>query len=802
MIKNYIKIAWRNLLKNKGYSSINILGLAIGLACCLLVVLYVQDELSFDHYHANKDRIYRVVHDWKEKNGTETHQVWGNAPVGDALKADFPEIEKVVQFSGQISILLKQGDKAFQEENIFCMDSTAFDVFSWQFIAGNPKTALTAPYSIVLTEKLAKKYFGNSNPIGQTIEGGVTGGRAAPGIYTVTAVIEDLPSNSHFTFDALLSMSSFRQSWSEVFEMWGYVDFYTYLLLPENYDISKLEKQVPNFIARHDASEEGKYSIHFEPMLGAYLNSKADRQPGPVGNMQNIYIFAVIGVFILCIACVNFMNLATSRSMERAKEVGVRKVVGASKKDLIVQFMSESILLVLFASLLAVVLVLCLFPFMSIFAGKQFTISSLFNSTILLLFVSIVLTTALVAASYPAFVLASFKPVKVFKGSSASSSAGGVWLRKGLVVFQFSLSIALIAGTYVVFSQLGHLQHKDLGFEKTQMLVVDFNYDDQVLQNLEAIKHTFAQQKDVLSVSSSRSIPGSYFPNAGTGIELSDGEMKVLNQAIFEVDVDFIPNYEIQMAAGRAYSREFPVDTIHSLIVNEAAAKLWGYSDPEQIIGKRFAQWGREGQVIGVVKDFNYLSLHQKIEPLTLRLEPRSSKFITLKIRNAGDPNTLAKLADIWTSVAPHRPFLYSFLDDSFNRQYEADYRFRRLFTAFSGLALFIASLGLLGLATYTAQQRTKEIGVRKVLGASTFNIVRLLSVDFLQLVTISIFIAGPFAWWAMNKWLEDFAYRIEIQWWMFAFAGLAALILAILTVSGQAIRAAIANPVKSLRNE
>ncbi|WP_166335360.1 ABC transporter permease [Sphingobacterium chungjuense] len=801
MIKNYIKIAWRNLLKNKGYSSINILGLAIGLACCLLVVLYIQDELSFDHYHTNKDRIYRVVHDWKEKNGTETHQIWGNAPVGAALKADFPEIEKVVQFSGQISILLKQGDKAFQEENIFCMDSTAFDVFSWQFIAGDPKTALTAPYSIVLTEKLAKKYFGDSNPIGQTVEGGVTGGRAAPGIYTVTAVIEDLPSNSHFTFDALLSMSSFRQSWSEVFEAWGYVDFYTYLLLPENYDISKLEKQVPDFIARHDASEEGKYSIHFEPMLGAYLNSKADRQPGPVGNMQNIYIFAVIGVFILCIACVNFMNLATSRSMERAKEVGVRKVVGASKKDLIIQFMSESILLVLFASVLGVVLVLCLFPFMEMFAGKQFMISTLFNSTILLLFVGIVLTTALVAASYPAFVLANFKPVKVFKGSSNATSES-VWLRKGLVVFQFSLSIALIAGTYIVFSQLGHLQKKDLGFEKTQMLNVDFNYDNQVLQNLEAIKHTFAQQKDVLSVSSSRSIPGSYFPDAGTQIELPDGEMKVFIQAIFEVDVDFIPNYEIEMAAGRAYSREFPVDTIHSLVVNEAAAKLWGYSDPEQIIGKRFAQWGREGQVIGVVKDFNYLSLHQKVEPLTLRLEPRSSKFITLKIQDAGNPETLEKLADIWTSVAPHRPFLYSFLDDSFNRQYEADYRFRRLFSAFSGLALFIASLGLLGLATYTAQQRTKEIGVRKVLGASTFNIVRLLSVDFLQLVTISIFIAGPFAWWAMNKWLEDFAYRIEIQWWMFAIAGLVAVIVALVTVSYQAIRAALANPVNSLRDE
>ncbi|TDS15950.1 ABC transporter permease [Sphingobacterium paludis] len=801
MLKNYIKIAWRNLLKNKGYSSINILGLAIGLACCLLIVLYIQDELSFDHYHEKKDRIYRVVHDWKEKNGMETHQIWGNAPVGAALKADFPEVQKVVQFSGQISILLKHGEKAFQEERIFCMDSTAFDVFSWKFIAGNPQTALTAPYSIVLTETMAKKYFGDSNPIGQTLEGGVTGGRAAPGIYTVTAVIDDLPSNSHFSFDALLSMSSFRQSWSEVFDQWGYVDFYTYLLLPEDYDITKLETQVPDFITRHQASQEGKYSIHFEPLLGAYLNSKADRQPGPVGSMQNIYIFSIIGVFILCIACVNFMNLATSRSLERAKEVGVRKVVGANRKNLIVQFMSESLMLVFFASLLALALVVCLLPFVELFAGKRFTFASLFNPVTFSLFIGIVLTTSLLAASYPAFVLANFKPVKVFKGAS-HSAAGGAWLRKGLVVFQFGLSIALIAGTFIVFSQLRHLQQTDLGFEKTQMLVVDFNYDDQVLQNLEAIKQTLAQQKDVLSVSASRSIPGSYFPNAGTQVELPDGEMKVLNQAIFEVDVDFISNFGVQMAAGRPYSRDFPADTIHSLVINEAAAKIWGYSDPEKIIGKRFAQWGREGQVIGVVKDFNYLSLHQKVEPLTLRLEPLSSKFITLKIRNAGTLETVAELADIWKKAAPHRPFLYSFLDESFNRQYEADYRFRRLFSAFSGLALFIASLGLLGLATYTAQQRTKEIGIRKVLGASTFSIVKLLSVDFLRLVTMAIFIAVPLAWWAMNLWLNDFAYHITIQWWIFAMAGAAALFIAIFTVSGQAIRASLANPVDSLRDE
>lgn len=801
MLKNYVKIAWRNLLKNKGYSAINILGLAIGLACCLLIVLYIQDELSFDQYHTHKNRIYRVVHDWKEYGEPQSHQIWGNAPVGPALKADFPEVQEIVQFSGQVSILLKRGENTFQEEHIFYMDSTAFQVFSWKLIAGDPQTALNAPYTAVLTKSMAKKYFGDANPIGQTIEGGVTGGRAAAGVYTVTGVMEDVPSNSHFTFDALFSMSSFRKSWAEVFEQWGYVDFYTYLLLPENYDITKLEQQVPAFLNRHEATSEGKYSIHFEPLLDAYLNSPAGRQPGTVGSMQNIYIFSIIGIFILCIACVNFMNLATSRSLERAKEVGVRKVAGASRKNLIMQFMGESFLLVFFATLLGMALVICLSPFIEIFTGKHLTLVSLFNPHTLAFFTCIVLLTALIAASYPAFVLANFKPVKVFKGT-ASSKTGGTTLRKGLVVFQFGLSIALIAGTYIVFSQLKHLQQTDLGFEKTQMLLIDFNYDGQVLQNIEAVKQALAAQKDVVSVSASRSVPGVYFPNAGTQVESPDGTMRLLIQAIFEVDVDFIANFGIQMAAGRPYSRDFQADTLHSLVINEAAAKLWGYPDPEKIIGKRFAQWGREGQVIGVVKDFNYQSLHQKIEPLTLRLEPLSSKYITLKIKNANLSETIANLTSIWARVAPHRPFLYSFLDDSFNRQYEADYRFRTLFSAFSGLALFIACLGLLGLATYTAQQRTKEIGIRKVLGASTLSIVRLLSLDFLRLVIIAIVIAIPAAWWAMNQWLNDFAYHISIQWWMFAIAGGTCLIIALLTVSGQAIRASMANPVNSLRNE
>ena len=806
MIKNYIKIAWRNISKNKGYSTINIIGLAIGLACCLLIAIYVQNELSYDKYHVNKDRIYRIVHDYKDISSTEQHQIWGNGPIGEAIKADFPEIEKVVQFSGQTSILLKQGDKRFQEENVFFMDSTAFDVFSWKVLAGDPHTALKNAYSVVLTESTAKKYFGDQNPIGKTLEGGLAAGRADAGLYTVTAVMADVPANSHFTFDALLSMSTFRNARPDVFnkEGWDYVDFYTYFLASKDFDPVKFDQKIPEFLKRNLPTNENpnaKYNFHIEPLLQAYMHSSADRQPGTNGSYQNLYIFSIIGGFILLIACVNFMNLATSRSMERAKEVGVRKTIGASKSNLIFQFMSESLVLVFVSSILAILLVMAFLPFLETFSGKHLNYSSLKDGTTWAIFLFTTIFTGLLAASYPALILANFNPITVLKGSY-SNSKGGTLLRRVLVVFQFCLSIALIAGTVVVFSQLDQLQHRDLGFQKDQRLVIDYNFDDKVNNNLEAIKSTLAKDKDVLSVTASRTVPGTFFPNAGTEIMSANGTMSQFAPFLYEVDVDFIPNIGLQMAAGRAYSRDFPADTAHSLVINESAAKQWGYSNPQDIIGKQFRQWGREGTVIGVVKDFNYLSLHRKIEPLALRLEPSSSRYLTLNIQHVNQPETVARIGKLWNELVPNRPFLYSFLDDNFNRQYEADFNFRRLFTAFSGLALFIACLGLLGLVTYTAQQRTKEIGVRKVLGASIYNLILLLSSDFIKLLAVALLIATPLSWMAMKKWLDNFAYHIEPQWWMFVFAGFATITIALVTVSFQTLKAAKANPVDSLRDE
>lgn len=799
MFKNYIKIAWRTLWKNKGYSAINIGGLAIGLTCFLLIAMFIKNELSYDSYHEKGDNIYRIVHHGSEDN-LEDRWVWGNAPVGPALKADFSEVVEKVQFSGRSDILLEYNKRSFQEGQTFYVDETVFNVFSWPLLAGNPKTALEAPYSIVLTQSTANKYFGTEDPIGKTING--AGGRANDGIYTVTGVMKDVPSNSHFSFDALMSMSSFYQTRPEIFEAWGYVDFYTYFLVADNFDQQAFQAKMPEFLKRNRPEENAEYyyDLSFEPLKDTYLNSEAARQPGITGSLSNIYIFAIIGLFILIIACINFMNLATARSLERAKEVGVRKVIGADKKGLRVQFLSESMLMVFMASLIGLILVMICLPGMREITGKQFLHDEVFNEFNLLLYFGTALIVGLLSGSYPAFVLSSFKPSSVLKGVFRTSQKGNN-LRKGLVVFQFSLSIALIASTVIVYFQLGFMLDKNLGFDREQQLVIDFNWDGEVIDNMETIKSEFVSLPEVVSVAGSRTVPGSHFPAAGTEIETFEGNMEHFEPFLYEIDFDFIPHYDIEVVAGRSYSRDFVTDSIGAMMINESAAKSFGYANPAEIIGKRFEQWGREGTIVGVVKDFNYLSLHQKVAPLTLRYS-QYGKYLSLKVKSVNMQQAITNIERKWTELAPHRPFLYSFLDESFNTQYEADFKFKSLFSIFSFLAILIACLGLLGLATYSAVQRTKEIGVRKVLGAEVSSIVTLLSKDFMKLVFVAILIATPFSWYAMNMWLNAYAYQIEISWWIFALSGGIALAIAIATVSFHAIKAARQNPIKSLRTE
>ncbi|HEX6430509.1 MAG TPA: ABC transporter permease, partial [Niastella sp.] len=680
MLRHFFQIAWRNLLKRKFYSLINVAGLAIGMACCVLITLYLRHELSYDQYHTKSDRIYRVTQTFRnvEEGATiplptpKEFQVWGCAPVGPALQTDFPEIEKVVQFMSPSSLLLQQGEKRFQQDNLLFIDSTAFDVFSWKMLYGDPHTALTAPFSIVLTKSVAQKFFGNENPVGKPLR------YDNQGNLTVTGVMEDVPPNSQFTFNGLISMTTMRKFRPEMFGWWGYVDFYTYLLLKENTGIQSIASKAPAFVKRRNGEDKG-YVISFEKMTDAYLHSVASRQPGPTGSLLNVYLFSCIAVFILLIACINFMNLSTARSLERAKEVGVRKVLGVRPSSLRWQFLFESVLLTLAAAVIALVLARPGIALIGKLSGKSISYENFFTPMLFVYMAVFAVIVGIVAGIYPAWVLSGFRAITVLKGKF-SRSGEGVSFRKVLVVFQFTLSIALIAGTIIVYTQLKYLNNQDLGFQKEQMLILDFEGDQKVRQNIETIKKAIADQPGVISVAASRAVPGEFLPNAGTNIQTPDGQMGSRGPLIYEIDFDFIPVYNIQLVAGRNYSRSFTTDSAQGMVINEAAARLYGYTNPADAVGRKFDQWGRHGTVIGVVKDFNFRSLHQAVEPLTLRYGyPDDLNRISVSIKGDNISATLAHLRKTWDRLVPQRPMLYHFLDESFNGQYQADQHFGQL---------------------------------------------------------------------------------------------------------------------------
>lgn len=802
MLKNNFKIAWRHITKKKLYSFINITGLGVGMASCMLIMLFVKFELSYDQYNENLGEIYRVLHAYKqldEKNietKPEEFQVWGNAPIADAMKKDWPEVKSTTRFTSPVNYLMQYGDKIFQEDNVIFIDSNAFEMFSWKMLEGNPETALEKPNSLVLTQTIARKYFGDENPVGKSM---MMDGRTP---YQVTGLMEDVPANSHFTFEVLIPMSTFRNFRPGIFESWGYVDFYTYFTLHNNAFIASLEEKAPAFAQQYTSDwENSVYDISFEPLEGAYLHSVAARQPGETGSLTNLYIFISVAVFILLIACINFINLSTSRSLERAKEVGIRKVVGARRHALITQFLSEFVLLSLFAAVLAGTLVVLLSPVLQELSGKPIYYQELLNWEMLPLILGMVILIGFLAGTYPALLLSRFQPSKVLKGAF-KTSASGVSLRKGLVIFQFSLSIALMVGTAIVYSQLQFLQHHEKGFDEEQMMIVDFGWDGQVQQQRKAIQNELLNHPNVVSVAASRAVPGNFLPNAGTTIENPAGEMESHGPFIYEIDDDFIQNYKMEVVAGRPFSKDFPVDTAQSLIVNETAVKSWGYENPEDMIGKKFDQWGKQGTVVGVVKDFNFQSLKVDVEPLTLRYDPRSLRKFSIRVKPENISATIADIEKTWKELVPHYPFNYTFLDQKFNEHYNSDARFGKIFGVFAGVAILIACLGLFGLTAYTTSQRTKEIGIRKVLGASVSSIVTLLSTGFLKLFIVALIIAIPTSWYVMTQWLESFAYQVGMNFYVFAVSGLIALVIALGTISWQSLKAAVANPVKSLRSE
>jgi putative ABC transport system permease protein len=793
MLKNYLKITYRNLWRHKGFSFINIMGLAVSMAACFLIFSYVRFELSYDQFNEKADRIYRIVTDIR----TPTETLHPNGPswaVPPNLKDEFPEIESFVRLN-YASLLVKKGNIQFQEDKTLMADSSFFSIFDLKLLSGNPKTALSKPFSMVLSESAAKKYFGTANPIGQTLS--VTENSFQ---LTVTGVMQDIPQNSTVQADMIFSMSTLTQELNKGLDnAWGSYGITAYLLLKSGTNATALQAKFPAFLEKRNGEEIRKMQMFptliLEPLRDIYLYSTRDGSK--TAQINNVYIFTLVAIFILLIACINFINLTTARSVDRAKEVGIRKVVGAGKQQIARQFLGESILLCLIAFVLSIILIASFIPAFNQLSGKIISMgffsdwknpASLFIAAIVIGFL---------AGIYPSFVLSSFQPVMVLKGRFATGTKG-LLLRRGLVIFQFTISIALIIGTIVIYTQMQFMRNKNLGFNKEQMLVID-SYGDKARQALIDYLKTIPQVK---SVAQSSSVPGGGNPGAYSEIENSKGELQIANLDLYFVDFNYIPHYNIKLVAGRAFSKDFGTDTTQAMLINETALKLFGYSSPEQAIGKRFKQWGREGQIIGVMKDFHFQSLQQAIKPLTMRIENNQINLLSVNLSGQNIPATIAGIEQKWKELIPGRPMSYYFLDEFYDRQYRNEQRFEKLFLDFAILAIFISCLGLLGLASYSTMQRTKEIGIRKVLGASVSNIVNLLSVDFLKLVLLSFVIAIPIAGLFMHNWLADFAYRTSLHWWIFLLAGILAIAIALFTVSFQAVKAAITNPIKSLRSE
>lgn len=794
MLRNYLKTTLRGLMRRPTFSLINIFGLALGLTACLLIARYVQHEWSYDRFHTHADRIVRL--NTHTDLGAEHEASSSLALYGPMMQAAIPEIMDVVRLQNA-TFSIVQDDRRFEDIPTLFSDSTVFDVFSFELQRGDPATALNNPFSLVLTQEAAQRHFGDTDPIGQTLN--VNGEVDA----TVTGVLTPIPAASHLEFDMLVSMSTSRLLNAWLFSNWYTTQFHTYLLLSENQDLStlvtKLNSVVQQRAAPHLLNRYPNYHLAVEPLLDIYLFSDKTAQIGPTGNRTYLYLFGVIGVFVLLIACINFMNLSTARSAERGKEVGVRKMVGAQRRQLGWQFLSESLLLSLLAIGAAAFLFQVALPFLSSFTGKELTLTTsdyLYGFGFL---AGMGVLVGVLSGSYPAFFLSSFSPISVLKGQ-LESSLRGAGLRKVLVVFQFGISIGLIAATLIVFAQLRFLENQPLGFEKEQLLLIDFPGNAVGAQSSEAAKAAFLQHPAVQQATASLTSPmGEGFGRWNITLENVNGEMQEASIPNYPIDFDFLDTYGIGIVAGRSLSEDFQTDATDAIIVNEAAVTHFGYANADDIIGKRFETWPRGGTVVGVINDFNFQSLHEAIAPMTMRYLPTHYGLLTLRLNTANLGETMTGLEGIWTRVKPDFPFTYRFLDDAFAAQYERDRALGNLFTVFAGLAIFIAALGLFGLATFTIQKRTKEIGIRKALGASSANITMLLSKDFVKLVLFSFIVGAPLAYFGMQNWLETFAYHISVSPFLLALAGGIAVIIAIATVSAQSLQAASANPVDAL---
>ncbi len=807
MFKNYLKTAYRNLVKNKFYTAINIVGLAVGIATCLLILLYVLDEMSYDRYNTNASRIYRVNNEVKFG---DNHIDLAVAPalLGATMVKEFPQVEQYTRIQWHGSLLIKKGNENLREDRVAYGDSTLFDVFTLPMISGDPKTALREPHSLVITETIAKKYFNTVDVVGKEmiINDSVN--------YKITGVIKNIPSQSHFNFDIFVATAENPASRDD---NWLSENWNTYILVKKNTNLNKLNSDLNKMMDRYVGPElqgvtnmtldqfkksGGYVRASLTPLTDIHLKSNKTAELDGNGNIQFVYIFSAIALFILLIACVNFMNLSTARSSNRAKEVGVRKVLGSLRKNLINQFLSESVLISFIALIFAVIIAWSLLPYFNQLAGKSIRLSAIFQPGMILSLVILMLIVGLLAGSYPAFFLSSFQPIAVLKGKLTSGFKKS-WLRNGLVIFQFVITIILIIGTIVIFNQLNYIRAKDIGYNRNQVLVI--NGTNVLADQSATFKNELLHISGIQNATMTGFLPTDYDRNNDAFFTSPALDPKsAISSQVWMVDENYIPTLGMKLIDGRNFSLQFPTDS-SGIIINEAAAR---FLTSKNVLNKKLYEISdfktkklNEYHIIGVIRNFNFNSLRDMITPLVLRFG-KNNDNISVRINASDIPSLISVIKSKWKGMVPGKPFDFGFMDDQFNRLYTSEQQVGRISITFSILAIIIACLGLFGLVTYAAEQRTKEIGIRKVLGANVPVIVNMIVKDFLKLVIIASLFAFPIAWWGMNKWLQNFAYRVGIGWWIFIVATLIAVAVTLVTISYQAIKAAISNPVTSLRSE
>lgn len=786
MIKNYIKIALRNTIRHRGYSFINISGLTIGMACCIVLFLYIQNELSYDRFHKNSKRIYRVISQ-SEGDGKVTQFAKTPAPLASALVNDFPEIEQAVRL-GKNNFYVTFQNKRFNEKVIFA-DPEIFSVFSFPLTAGDPQTALTEPHSLVLSEKAAEKYFSKENPLGKILR---LGSRQD---FKITGVLKNIPENSHLRFDFLARFEDYA---ARHFDQWGISNYYTYVLVSNNFSQNAYDEKMPDFIEKiggKHARYVYKRRYPLQAMTRIHLHSSLRGEISPNNDINNIAIFSIVALFILLIACFNYMNLSTARYTIRTKEVGLRKVIGATKIQLVKQFMGETFILTFISLVLTMGLVELFLPLFNNLSGKELMVDYFHNPVLILFVAGVLLFVSIVSGIYPSFFISGFQPARAIKGA-VRTKARVPLLKRALVVSQFAISITFIIATTLIFCQLNYMKNKKLGFEKEHIVMIPM-HDKEILKNVEPVKRELSANPNVLAVCASSYFPGRRLWYQNYWREGAAGNGAPMMHWI-AVDHDFIDTFQIEILRGRNFSREFHSDSRNAYILNEAAVNEIGWESP---IGKQF-KIIKEGPVIGVVRNFHFFSLHQKIEPLALLIYPEGLDYLAVRVRPNSMPDTLKFINSTWNEFSRTQPFEYSFLDEDYDNLYKSETRLTKIFGYVTALSIFIAFLGLFGLASFLIERRAREIGIRKVLGASVSNLFIFLSKEFIKCILIANVIAWPLGYFIMSQWLQNFAYRISVGFWVFLMAMAFALSIALFTVSYQTIKAALANPVDALRYE